>query len=162
MYLKINDPDSAIAMYKNHRQFSRMVDLVRRYQPSLISETLSYLAQQLEAEGNLQLAEQYNLEAGNWKAVVASYRKKEMWEDALRVARQHGGDAAVKQISYARAKSLGGEAASKWLIKMGLLELVGSDLIFSVLFLMSCLWLVSFFCDAHELDSGFFFNLWCV
>ncbi|TNN53477.1 Intraflagellar transport protein 172 [Liparis tanakae] len=50
------------------------------------------------------------------------YRVNDMWEDAYRVAKSHGGAAAQKQVAYLWARSLEGEAAVKLLNKFGLLE----------------------------------------
>ena len=45
-----------------------------------------------------------------------------MWDDALRVARAQGGANASKQVAYAWAVSLGGDAGAALLQKFGLLE----------------------------------------
>merc|ERR1711965_651642 len=50
------------------------------------------------------------------------YRAQNMWDDALRVARHHGGANASKQVAYAWAVSLGGEEGAKLLNKFGLIE----------------------------------------
>jgi len=67
-------------------------------------------------------AERQYLEAKDWKGVVQMYRANEMWEDAIRVAKNHGGANASKQVAYAWAVSLGGEAGAALLKKFGLLE----------------------------------------
>ena len=38
------------------------------------------------------------MDAKDWKAAVQMYRGAGQWEDALRVAKAHGGPAAVKQV----------------------------------------------------------------
>lgn len=40
-----------------------------------------------------------------------------MWEDALRVAKFHGGHSAHKRVAYAWALALGGDAGAKLLNK---------------------------------------------
>ena len=50
------------------------------------------------------------------------YRANEMWDDAIRIARMHGGTNASKQVAYAWAVSLGGEAGAQLLSKFGLVE----------------------------------------
>ena len=50
------------------------------------------------------------------------YRANDSWEEAIRVAKYHGGIQASKRVAYAWALSLGGEAGSKLLTKLGLIE----------------------------------------
>ena len=50
------------------------------------------------------------------------YRRVDMWEDAYKVAKSHGGPVASKQVAYIWAKTLGGDSAVKLLTKLGLLE----------------------------------------
>ena len=50
------------------------------------------------------------------------YRANELWDDAVRVAKLHGGVNASKKVAYAWAVSLGGEAGAKLLTKFGLVE----------------------------------------
>lgn len=45
------------------------------------------------------------------------YRSNDMWDDALRVAKFHGGQGAHKRVAYAWALALGGEAGAKLLTK---------------------------------------------
>ncbi|CAN0469246.1 unnamed protein product, partial [Hapterophycus canaliculatus] len=40
-----------------------------------------------------------------------------MWNDALRVAKSHGGQSAHKRVAYAWALALGGDAGAKLLSK---------------------------------------------
>lgn len=70
----------------------------------------------------MRQAEHHYLEAKDWKAAVNMYRGNEMWEEAYRVAKAHGGATAAKQVAYLWAKSLGGDSAVKLLTKFGLLE----------------------------------------
>ena len=49
------------------------------------------------------------------------YRANDM-DEAIRVAKYHGGIRASKRVAYAWAVSLGGEAGSKLLTKLGLIE----------------------------------------
>ena len=50
------------------------------------------------------------------------YRRVEMWDEAYRCAKNHGGPVASKQIAYIWAKFLGGEAAVKLLTKFNMFE----------------------------------------
>ncbi len=50
------------------------------------------------------------------------YRRSDMWDEAYRVAKNHGGPVVGKQVAYLWAKTLGGDSAVKLLTKFGLLE----------------------------------------
>jgi intraflagellar transport protein 172 len=52
------------------------------------------------------------------------FRANDLWDDAMRVAKQHGGPNAAKQVAYAWAVALGGEAGAKLLTKFGLIDQV--------------------------------------
>ncbi|XP_026175024.1 intraflagellar transport protein 172 homolog [Mastacembelus armatus] len=122
LFATVKQPDLAIAMYKKNRLFDDVIRLVAKYHPDLLTETHLHLAKELEAESRLSEAEYHFMEAGEWKAAVHMYRVNDMWEDAHRVAKTHGGAGAQKQVAYLWARSLGGEAAVKLLNKFGLLE----------------------------------------
>ena len=122
MYLTVKEHDLAINMYKKNRMYDQMLRLVSTFRKDLLGETHLHLAQQLEGDHNFREAERMYLEAKEWKSVVQMYRANEMWEDAIRVAKTHGGANASKQVAYAWAVSLGGEAGANLLKKFGLLE----------------------------------------
>ena len=81
-----------------------------------------HLAQQLETEANYKEAEQYYIEAKDWKSAVNMYRANDLWDEAIRVAKLHGGPNASKQVAYAWAVHIGGEAGANLLTKFGLVE----------------------------------------
>lgn len=120
----VNEPDLAINMYKKAHQYDQMIRLVSAYRKNLLKETHSHLAQQLEMEGNLNQAENHYIESGDWQSAVNMYRANDMWDDAIRVAKRYGGVNASKRVAYAWAVSLGGEAGSALLTKLGLIEQV--------------------------------------
>jgi len=60
--------------------------------------------------------------AGDWKGAVHMYRAADAWEDAHRVAGDHGGPGSARQVAFLWARTLGGESAVKLLGKFGLLE----------------------------------------
>eukprot|EP01135_Chromosphaera_perkinsii_P005322 Nk52_evm3s343 gene=Nk52_evmTU3s343 len=122
LYVTVNEPDLAINMYKKIRQYADMIRLVSIYHKDLLVDTHLHLAQQLETEGNFKQAEQHFVAGNDWKSAVNMYRANDMWDDAHRVAKQHGGPNAAKQVAYLWAKTLGGESAVKLLNKFGLLE----------------------------------------
>ena len=122
LYISVNEPDLAIAMYKKQRQYENMMRLVHTYHPDLVQSTHIHLAQELEGEGNHKSAETHFLEAGDWKSAVHMYRNVDAWEEAYRVAKNNGGPNAAKQVAFLWAKHLGGEAAVKLLKSFGILE----------------------------------------
>uniref|UniRef100_A0A3Q2XZS2 Intraflagellar transport protein 172 homolog n=1 Tax=Hippocampus comes TaxID=109280 RepID=A0A3Q2XZS2_HIPCM len=122
LFSTVNQTDLAITMYKKKQMFDDVVRLVAKHHPDLLTETHLHLAKELEAEAKFSEAEHHLMEAKDWKAAVNMYRLHDMWEDAYRIAKSHGGPNAQKQVGYLWARSLGGEAAVKLLIKFGLLE----------------------------------------
>ncbi|XP_063612068.1 intraflagellar transport protein 172 homolog [Penaeus indicus] len=122
LYISVHEPDLAITMYKKQRQYDQMMRLVREYHPDLVQSTHLHLAGELEQESNYRDAEKHYVAAEDWKAAVNMYRSVDMWEDAYRVAKQHGGANAGKQVAFLWARTLRGDAAVKLLNKFGLLE----------------------------------------
>lgn len=62
------------------------------------------------------------MDAREWKSAVHMYRNAEQWDDALRVAKACGGPNAAKQVAFARAVALGGEAGAQYLSRQGLVD----------------------------------------
>ncbi|KAI8482238.1 hypothetical protein Bbelb_400200 [Branchiostoma belcheri] len=122
LYITVDEPDLAITMYKKLRRYDDMIRLVRLHHKDLLQDTHLHLAKELESEGNFRQAEHHYLEAKDWKSAVNMYRTNDMWDEAYRVAKSHGGPNASKQVAYLWAKSLGGDSAVKLLTKFGLLE----------------------------------------
>ncbi|XP_024531630.1 intraflagellar transport protein 172 [Selaginella moellendorffii] len=122
LYVHASEYDMAINMYKKARLFDDMLLLVSTYRKDSLNETHLYLAEQLEKEGSYLEAERHYLEAQDWKTCVKMFSQHGMWEDAMRVAKQFGGMQGAKQVAYAWAVSLGGEAGANLLAKLGLVE----------------------------------------
>ncbi|XP_034555797.1 intraflagellar transport protein 172 homolog [Notolabrus celidotus] len=122
LFSTVKQPDLAITMYKKNRMFDDVIRLVAKHHPDLLTETHLHLAQVLEGETRFSEAEYHFMEAGEWKDAVQMYRGNNMWEEAYRVAKSHGGDGAQQKVAYMWARSLGGEAAVKLLNKFSLLE----------------------------------------
>lgn len=122
--LTIDEPDMAISMYKRLEQYDAMIRLVERYHRDLVPSTHLHLARQLEAKLRLKAAEVHYLAADDWKAAVHMYGNAGRWEEAYRVAKQQKGAAegAADQVAYMWARSLPIDAASRLLVKMGLVE----------------------------------------
>ncbi|CAG9462268.1 unnamed protein product [Pedinophyceae sp. YPF-701] len=122
LYVAVSEYDQAISMFKRHGRFDDMIRLVSRHRRDLLSDTHLHLAQQLEEQGRLREAEKHYVEAQDWKSAVHMYRRAEQWDDALRVAKTCAGPNAARQVAYARAVTLGGEAGAQYLTKHGLVE----------------------------------------
>ena len=122
LYLTVNEPDLAINMYKKARKFDQMLRLVSQYRKELLKDTNLHLAQQLEMEGSLREAETYYCEAGEWQSAVNMWRANDSWDEAIRIAKFHGGVQASQRVAYAWALSIGGAEGSKLLTRLGLIE----------------------------------------
>ncbi|CAG9856074.1 unnamed protein product [Phyllotreta striolata] len=122
LYLQIDNPDAAIAMYKRVEQYDHMVRLVEKYHPSLLETTHLHLGQQLEAQAKYRAAEVHYLAVNEWKAAMNMYRNLGMWEEAYRVAKQNGGGNAANQVAFLWARTLHIDSAIKLLNKYGILE----------------------------------------
>ena len=122
MYLTVNEPDLAINMYKKGKQYDHMIRLVMKYRKDLLLETHHHLAQQLEMEGNLKQAENHYIEAGAWKGAVDLYRARDMWEEAIRVAKNNGTPKEVAEIGKKWAQTMDRDAGRSILMKFGLIE----------------------------------------
>jgi intraflagellar transport protein 172 len=115
--------DLAINMYRKARKFDDMIRLVSAYRRDLLSDTHNALAEQLDNEGHLREAEAHYVAGGRWKSAVNMYRANEMWDDAMRVARQFGGAKSAGQVCMVHAKSMGGDAGVNLLLKHGFVDL---------------------------------------
>jgi intraflagellar transport protein 172 len=122
LYLTVNEPDLAINMYKKARKFDQMLRLVSQYRKELLKDTNLHLAQQLEMEGTFREAETYYVEAGEWQSAVNMWRANDSWDEAIRIAKFHGGVQASQRVAYAWALSIGGAEGSKLLTRLGLIE----------------------------------------
>lgn len=67
-----------------------------------LAEAHVEVAQQLQEEGLLKEAEKHFVEGGQWKAAVQMWRGAGQWEGSLRLAKQHGGALATKQVGPER------------------------------------------------------------
>nr|XP_023018691.1 intraflagellar transport protein 172 homolog [Leptinotarsa decemlineata] len=122
LYLSVDSPDLAIAMYKRVEHYDNMVRLVEKYHPNLLQTTHLHLGQQLESQGKFRAAEIHYLAVNEWKAAMNMYRTLGMWEEAYRVAKQNGGSSAANQVAFLWARTLPIDSAIKLLNKYGILE----------------------------------------
>ena len=98
IYLKVNEYDQAINMYKKQRMYDQMIHLVALYRKDLLGDTHVHLGEKLESEKDFREAEKHYSAAEEWKRAVHMYRRESMWEDALRVAKNWGGVDASRQV----------------------------------------------------------------
>ena len=122
MYVTVKEYDLAINMYKKSAMYNEMVRLVTTYRKDLLMETHLHLAHKLESEKSFKQAEHHFLQAKDWQSCLKMYRANDMWDDAIRVAKIHGGTNASKQVAYAWAVCLGGDEGAALLTKFGLVE----------------------------------------
>jgi intraflagellar transport protein 172 len=94
-------------MYKRVKNYDSMLKLIKEYHPDLLNDTYAHLAKvrrdsiyddkfaliiylfvgfkEIEQTGNSKQAENYYVNAGDWKSAVNMYRRLDMWEDSFRV-----------------------------------------------------------------------------
>lgn len=85
IYITIGQPDMAINMYKNIKNYENLIRLVTQYHRDQLLETHMFLAKELEAEGRIRQAEYHFIEGKDWKSAVAMYCKHNVYEEAYRV-----------------------------------------------------------------------------
>ena len=126
IYLMMDDSDAAISMYKNHKMYDQMIRLVKSHHPDLLEDTHIHLAKDLEKSSNYSEAEQHYLAIGDWKQCIQMYKSHDLWEDAYRIARQHGPNSNIPtQVAFMWAQTMSSsEEAVRLLIKYGILHQV--------------------------------------
>ncbi|EPB77379.1 tetratricopeptide repeat protein [Ancylostoma ceylanicum] len=122
LFVSIGMSNRAVLMYRNADRNDDVIRLVEKYHGEHLQDTHKRLGMEHEERGDLRLAEEEYLKAGDIKAAINMYREKEMWTDAYRLARTEGGEQEQKQVALLWAKSLGGEAGVKLLNKYGMLN----------------------------------------
>ncbi|KAM3966306.1 intraflagellar transport protein Oseg2 [Aphomia sociella] len=123
IYIGLGEPDEAISMYKDASQYEAMLRLVAAHRSSLLEATRRHVAQALHASGDLRAAENYYIQADDWKSAIQMYRTAGQWEGAERVARAHAPSAVQQQVALQWAASLGGAPAARLLAARGLAAL---------------------------------------
>uniref|UniRef100_A0A7S1KTE2 IF140/IFT172/WDR19 TPR domain-containing protein n=1 Tax=Percolomonas cosmopolitus TaxID=63605 RepID=A0A7S1KTE2_9EUKA len=127
LYLKANEPDYAINMYKKHHLFDDMIRLVAQFRKVHLKDAHVQIGQQLESEGNLRDAEQHYIEAGKWMDAVAMYRNHNSWEEAIQITKTYGPmdqwkRVAIQQAVMVATESQDDEKGAQLLFKRGLFE----------------------------------------
>ncbi|CDW59064.1 hypothetical protein TTRE_0000739401 [Trichuris trichiura] len=126
LYCAMQQPNHAIAMYKNAGQHDSMMRLIEQFHPEHLTNAYVHVAQEMEEEGRFKDAESYYLLANAWKPVVKMYRAVGQWEDAYRIAKQYGGSEAAVQLAFLWASAVRGEAAVMLLQKLDCVDKVVS------------------------------------
>lgn len=85
VFLLVKEPDMAINMYKNRRDYDSMIRLVTVYHNDLLEETHVFLAKGLESEGNYKQAEHHFIQGNDWRSALNMYCSNNMYEEAYRV-----------------------------------------------------------------------------
>lgn len=122
LYVAIGQFDAAIAMYRRAGQRNDMIRLVAEHRPDLLTTTHAYLARELSAAGKAREAEAHFIGADDWRGAVAAYRDANMWEDALRVAKDASGDKAAQQIALMWARTLAPELGARLLMRLNYMD----------------------------------------
>ncbi|CAB3251420.1 unnamed protein product [Arctia plantaginis] len=123
IYIGLGEPDEAISMYKEVSQYEAMLRLVAVHRSSLLEATRRHVAQALHASGDLRAAENYYIQADDWKSAIQMYRSAGQWEGAERVARAHAPSGVQQQVALQWAGALGGAPAARLLAARGLAAL---------------------------------------
>ncbi|XP_008560724.1 intraflagellar transport protein 172 homolog [Microplitis demolitor] len=118
LFVAIGEYDAAIAMYRRAGHRHDMIRLVAEYRPDLLKTTHAYLAHELAAAGKAREAEEHFIGAEDWRGAVTAYKAANLWEDALRVAKQASGDTAAQQVALMWARTLAPELGARLLIRL--------------------------------------------
>ncbi|VVC90896.1 unnamed protein product [Leptidea sinapis] len=119
IYIGLGDADQAISMYKEASQYESMLRLVATHRSSLLEATRRHVAQALHASGDLRAAENYYIQAGDWKNAIQMYRSCNQWENAERVGRAHAPANVQQQIALQWAATLSAPSAARLLAARG-------------------------------------------
>lgn len=122
LYIALDEPNKAIAMYKQAERVDDMMRLISRFHSNEVQNAHKLLAEELEQKGDFRAAEEHYMLSSNWSTAIDMYQHAEQWADAYRLAKAHSGEQTQKQIAYLWAKTLGGDAAIKLLTKFELLD----------------------------------------
>jgi intraflagellar transport protein 172 len=120
IYIGMKKPELAIEMYTNAGDTESVVRLTSQFGGD--ATQLAAMAAQAEREGNLSSAESCYVRAGQWEKALFMYRQEKRWQDAMRVAKQHGNPTAELQVAIHWAKDIGGAAGIQKLQQLGRTE----------------------------------------
>jgi intraflagellar transport protein 172 len=120
IYVAIKKPDLAIQMYQAAGDNESAVRLTQQYGGD--TSQLAAMATQAEKDGDLATAESCYVRAGQWEKALFMYRQEKRWQDAMRIAKQHGNSASELQIAIHWAKDIGGAAGIQKLQQLNFTE----------------------------------------
>ena len=109
-------------MYREAAKYDDLLRITIASKPDEVKECRIHVAQSLEMNGHYAEAEKHYIEAGEWQTVVNMWRANDQWDEAIRVAKTHGGIDASKRLALAWATSLGNEDGAKLLDRLNLPE----------------------------------------
>lgn len=122
LFVSMGDPMQAADMYRQAGRQDDLLRVIQRHRPDLLQETHARLAQDAVQSANYATAEAHLVKCGQWKAAVDMYRERASWDDAMRVAKQHGGQAAYEVVACAYASRLAPDASIAFLVSRGLVD----------------------------------------
>ena len=122
LYIMEGEPDRAITIYKNLKQYDNMIRLVSIHRKEFLKKTHKMIASYLENDKNYRLAEEHYLLAREWRTCAGMYRSINMWEDCLRDAKANGNKAGINELARGWVISLPKEQQIGKLISIGLTE----------------------------------------
>ena len=124
LYLLAEDYDVAITMYMENKQYDNMLRLVGIHRPDYLQDTHLKVANLICAEtnANLKQAELHFIEANAWSECFDMYKNHDLWEDALRIAKSHGGREEVNAKAKEIVKDLPPLKQKETLLQMGMID----------------------------------------
>ena len=120
LYLLAGHSEIAINMWKNLGNYEEALRLIKCYRRDLMEGMNKFIANKKESEGKLSEAEPFYTAAKDWLGAVNMYRKKNMWSDAIRVAKLSE-VSVLNRVAYAYSIHLG-ERAQEILLDLDILD----------------------------------------
>ena len=120
IYLAINKSELAMDMYRSAGDTASLLRLTSQYGGD--KGQLESMAVQAERQGDLETAESCYIRAGSWEKARFMYEQEKKWQDALRVAKEHGTQAAEMSVAAHWAIDIGGSAGVQKLVQIKLVE----------------------------------------
>lgn len=121
LYIKSNNTDKAIEMWKKTGSYEDAIRVAITHRPELTQEINIFAANSLENIGRLTEAEKYFISACEWLSAINMYRKRDMWNEAIRIAKACETDNLLNRVAYAYAVYLG-ERATETLTDLKIME----------------------------------------
>jgi intraflagellar transport protein 172 len=110
LYLLLNRPQEAIEVWKRAGRYDEALALVSSHCYDLYEETNQFVAKEKEKCGQLNEAESFYVASGDWLGAVEMYRTRDMWDDAIRVAKLSMEKEILDRVAYDYSIHLGEKA----------------------------------------------------